>query len=153
MRTIVPAALLLAASLVAAQSDSGVAAKITALEKAWNQAYKAADRRALDAILDNHIVLTNDDGSAQTKAEFLESLTPSNSQEQQVTSESITVHVFGDVAIATGVFQAKGVEKGKRYSATVSWIPGCAKEKTGSVSELMRPRFFTEEVARCGKTV
>jgi ketosteroid isomerase-like protein len=116
MRTIFRAALLLAASLVAAQSNSSVAAKITALEKAWNQAYKAADRRALDAILDNHIVLTNDDGSAQTKAEFLESLTPSNSQEQQVTPESITVHVFGDVAIATGVFQAKGVEKGKRYS-------------------------------------
>jgi len=115
MRTIVPAALLLVASFLAAQSDSGVAGKITALEKAWNQAYKAADRRALDAILDDHIVLTSDDGSAQTKAEFLASLTPSSSQEQQVTPESIVVHVFGDVAIATGVFQAKGVEKGKRY--------------------------------------
>jgi ketosteroid isomerase-like protein len=116
MRTIVPAGLLLAASLVAAQSNSSVAAKIAALEKAWNQAYKAADRRALDAILDDHIVLTNDDGSTQTKAEFLASLTPSNSQEQQVAPESITVHVFGDVAIATGVFRAKGLEKGKRYA-------------------------------------
>jgi ketosteroid isomerase-like protein len=117
MRTMVPAALLVAASsFVAAQGDSNVTAKITALEKAWNQAYKAADRRALDAILDDHIVLTNDDGSAQTKAEFLDTLTPSSSQEQQVTPESISVRVFGDVAIATGVFQAKGVDKGKRYT-------------------------------------
>jgi ketosteroid isomerase-like protein len=117
MRTMVPAALLVAASsFVAAQGDSNVTAKITALEKAWNQPYKAADRRALDAILDDHIVLTNDDGSAQTKAEFLDTLTPSSSQEQQVTPESISVRVFGDVAIATGVFQAKGVDKGKRYT-------------------------------------
>ena len=117
MRTIVATALLVAASsFVAAQSDSNVTAKITALEKAWNQAYKAADRRALDAILDDHIVLSNDDGSAQTKAEFLASLTPTSSQEQQVTPESISVHVFGDVAIATGVFHAKGVENGKRYT-------------------------------------
>ena len=116
MKTIVAVVLLFAASpFLAAQSDSGVAAKITALEKAWNQAYKAADRGALNTILDDHVVLSNDDGSAQTKAEFLASLTPINSQEQQVTPESISVYAFGDVAIATGVFQAKGVEKGKHY--------------------------------------
>jgi len=117
VRTILLSALMCAAaSFVASQEASSVAAKITALEKAWNQAYKAADRRALDAILDERIVLTNDDGSAQSKAEFLASVNPTDSQEQQITPESITVHVFGDVAIATGVFQAKGVEKGKRYT-------------------------------------
>jgi Domain of unknown function (DUF4440) len=63
-----------AASLLATQSNSSVAAKITALEKAWNQAYKAADRRALDAIRDDHVVLTDDDGSTQTKAALLASL-------------------------------------------------------------------------------
>jgi ketosteroid isomerase-like protein len=117
MRTILLSTLMCAAtSFVVSQETSSVAAKITALEKAWNQAYKAADRRALDAILDERIVLTNDDGSAQSKAEFLASVKPTDSQEQQITPESITVHVFGDVAIATGVFQAKGVEKGKRYT-------------------------------------
>jgi ketosteroid isomerase-like protein len=117
MRTILLWTLMCAAtSFVVSQETSSVAAKITALEQAWNQAYKAADRRALDAILDERIVLTNDDGSAQSKAEFLASVKPTDSQEQQITPESITVHVFGDVAIATGVFQAKGVEKGKRYT-------------------------------------
>ena len=103
--------------LVQAQSDSdhGVESKIIALEKAWNQAYKAGDRRALDTILDNDIVLINDDGTVQNKAEFLASVTASNSQEQQVAPESMSVHVFGNAAIATGVFRAKGVEGGKPY--------------------------------------
>jgi ketosteroid isomerase-like protein len=96
-------------------SDRGVQSKIIALEKAWNQAYKLGDKRALDAILDNNIVLINDDGTVQTKAEFLGSVTSSSSQEQQVAPESMSVHVFGNTAIATGVFRAKGVEGGKPY--------------------------------------
>ena len=43
--------------LVLAQDDTdhGVQSKIIALEKAWNQAYKLGDKRALDAILDDDI--------------------------------------------------------------------------------------------------
>ncbi len=107
------------ATLVPAQDDtnSAVRSKIIALEKAWNQAYKAGDTRALDSILDNEIVLINDEGSVQTKAEFLASVksTKNNSQEQQVSPESMSVHVFGNTAISTGVFRAKGVEGGKPY--------------------------------------
>jgi ketosteroid isomerase-like protein len=107
------------ASLVPAQDDSesAVQTRIIALEKAWNQAYKAGDTRALNSILDNEIVLINDDGSVQSKAEFLRSVkaTGNNSQEQQVAPESMSVHVFGNTAIATGVFRAKGVENGKSY--------------------------------------
>lgn len=98
-------------------SESAVRSKIIALEKAWNQAYKAGDTRALDSILDSEIVLINDDGSIQSKAEFLQSVkaTGNNSQEQQVSPESMSVHVFGNTAIATGVFRAKGTEGGKSY--------------------------------------
>ena len=103
--------------LVLAQNDenSGVQSKIIALEKAWNQAYKLGDTRALKEILDDQIVLINDDGSIQTKAEFLASVQPAKSQEQQVAPESMSVRVFGDTAIATGVFRAKGLESGKPY--------------------------------------
>jgi ketosteroid isomerase-like protein len=103
--------------LVLAQDDADrvVQSKIIALEKAWNQAYKLGDKRALDRILDDQIVLINDDGTAQTKGEFLASIKKSNSQEQQVAPESMSVHVFGNTAISTGVFRAKGVEAGKSY--------------------------------------
>ena len=104
------------ASMCLAQDDPAVRGKIVALEKAWNQAYKAGDTRALSDLLDDHIVLINDDGSTQTKREFLDSVKATNSQDQQVAPESITVNVFGDTAIATGVFRATGVEGGKHYT-------------------------------------
>src|SRR4029077_4927115 len=98
-------------------SESAVRSKIIALEKAWNQAYKAGDIRALDSILANEVVLIRDDGSVQSKADFLASIktTANNSQEQQVSPEAMSVHVFGNTAISTGVFRAKVVEGGKSY--------------------------------------
>src|SRR5258705_13341254 len=88
-------------------SDSATKSKIAALEGAWNQAYKSGDTKALDAILDNAIVLVNDDGSVQSKSEFLASVKPpgaqAGSQEQQVAPESVSAHVVGNTAIATGV--------------------------------------------------
>jgi ketosteroid isomerase-like protein len=112
-------ALLCATALAQDPSDSVTRSKIVALEGAWNQAYKSADAKALDALLDNAIVLVNDDGSVQTKSEFLASVKPAGpqagAQEQQVLPESISVHVFGNAAIATGIFRAKGVEGGKPY--------------------------------------
>jgi ketosteroid isomerase-like protein len=106
----------------AAQTDTEAAtkSKIVALEQLWNQAYKSGDIKALDSILDDAIVLVNDDGSMQTKAEFLASVKPSaeqsSAQQQQVAPESFNVHVFGNVAIATGVMRVKGVEGGKAYT-------------------------------------
>jgi ketosteroid isomerase-like protein len=107
--------LLYAASLLAQDSSEAVRTKIIALEKAWNQAYKMADIRALNSLLDDHVILINDDGSTQTKDEWLKSVKATNSQEQQVSPESLSVRVYGNTAIATGVFRAKGTEGGKPY--------------------------------------
>jgi ketosteroid isomerase-like protein len=111
----------LASAWVAAQSDdAGAKSKVMALEQLWNQAYKSGDTKALDSILDEGIVLVNDDGSVQTKSEFLASVKASgaqtSAQQQQVAPESLNVHVFGPVAIATGVMRVKGVEGGKAYT-------------------------------------
>ena len=111
-----------AAICAVAQTDSYSAtqSKIIALEQLWNQAYKSGDVKALDSILDDAIVLVNDDGSMQNKAEFLASVKSSvpqpSVQQQQVAPESFNVHVFGNVAIATGVMRVKGVENGKAYT-------------------------------------
>lgn len=111
-----------AASCAAYSQDSEAAtkSKIVALEQLWNQAYKAGDTKALDAILDKEIVLVNDDGSVQSKSEFLASVKESPaqpaSQQQQVAPESLNVHVYGSTAIATGVMRVKGIENGKPYT-------------------------------------
>ena len=106
--------------VMAQNDDAGAKSKVMALEQLWNQAYKSGDTKALDSILDEGIVLVNDDGSVQTKAEFLASVKASgaqtSAQQQQVAPESLNVHVFGPVAIATGVMRVKGVEGGKAYT-------------------------------------
>ena len=112
---------LTALPLPAQNSDEAAAkSKVMALEQLWNQAYKSGDTKALDSILDDGIVLVNDDGSMQTKAEFLADVKATTAhptaQQQQVAPESLNVHVFGDVAIATGVMRVKGVENGKPYT-------------------------------------
>jgi ketosteroid isomerase-like protein len=116
MFVFVPAALLPAQT----DADSAIKSRIVALEQLWNQAYKSGDARALDSILDDAIVLVNDDGSVQTKAEFLASVKSyaqqPSAQQQQVAPESFKVNVFGNVAIATGVMRVKGVEAGKAYT-------------------------------------
>ncbi|MFZ1011389.1 MAG: nuclear transport factor 2 family protein, partial [Candidatus Sulfotelmatobacter sp.] len=66
-------------------------------------------------ILDNAVVLVNDDGSTQSKAEFLASLKSASLPERQISRESLTVHVFGISAIASGLLHVKGVENGKSY--------------------------------------
>ncbi len=104
------------AILASAQDVASVRSKIVALEKAWNQAYKLGDKHALNDLLDDEIVLINDDGSTQSKREFLAGVHAINAQEQQVAPESIDVHVFGDTAVAAGVFRARGVENGKPYT-------------------------------------
>jgi ketosteroid isomerase-like protein len=100
----------------AQDSDASIEGKIIALEKLWNQAYKGGDTKALDAILDDSIVLINDDGSIQTKKEFLASVKATNAQEQQVAPEFLKVYVHGNVAVATGVMRVKGVEGGRAYT-------------------------------------
>jgi ketosteroid isomerase-like protein len=97
-----------------AQEDEETArAQVLALEKAWNQAYKAADVKALSVILDNSLVLVEDDGSLKTKSEFLASIKAPTANQEQVAPESLTVRVFGNTAIAIGVIAVKETKAGK----------------------------------------
>ncbi|HEY3973692.1 MAG TPA: nuclear transport factor 2 family protein [Candidatus Sulfotelmatobacter sp.] len=110
------AALIPVAPLAAQDKSDAAVSKIIALEKAWNQAYKFRDKKALTEILHDSIVLVNDDGSLQSRSGFLASIDASApSDEQQAEPESISVYVFGDVAVATGVFRRREVKNGKSY--------------------------------------
>jgi ketosteroid isomerase-like protein len=106
----------LTVSSIAAQEESADVSKIVAMEKAWNQAFKLRDTKAIDALLDDGVVLVNDDGSLMSKSSFLAAVRSSgSSDDQQVTPESINVHVIHGVAVATGVFRSKGSENGKSF--------------------------------------
>jgi ketosteroid isomerase-like protein len=107
-------ALMVGAAPVALTQDDEVArTQVLGLEKAWNQAYKAGDIKALSSILDNSLVLVEDDGSLKTKSEFLASVKAANANDEQVAPESLTVRVFGNTAIAIGVIAVKEAKGGK----------------------------------------
>jgi ketosteroid isomerase-like protein len=97
----------------AQDEDTTARAQVLGLEKAWNQAYKVGDIKALSTILDNSLVLVEDDGSLKTKSEFLASVKASSANQEQVAPESLTVRVFGNTAIAIGVIAVKETKGGK----------------------------------------
>jgi ketosteroid isomerase-like protein len=101
---------------IVAQDNSYGQSKVIAMEKAWNQAYKSRDGKALGGLLHDSIVLVNDDGSLESKSGFLTDMTHAKpSANQQADPESISVRIFGNVAIATGVFRQEGFEHGKAF--------------------------------------
>jgi len=107
---------ILVAPLAAQQKTEVVESKIIALEKAWNQAYKFRDKKALTAILHDSVILINDDGTLQSRAAFLATVDAApSSDQQQAEPESISVLVFGDVAIATGVFRRITIKNGRSF--------------------------------------
>ena len=117
---------LIPARPLAAQSnndaDAQARSQVLALEKLWNQAYKAGDKKALASILDNSLVLVEDDGSLKSKADFLSSIKGPTANEEQVAPESLTVRVFGNTAIAIGVIGVKSKQGGKTVTRRERFI-------------------------------
>jgi ketosteroid isomerase-like protein len=91
--------------------QAGVRSKILALEQAWNQAEALNDLMALDALFDNGLVYVDFDGTLMTKAEFLAHAKVAHVQ--QVITQSMSVQVFGETAIVTGIYLAKEFKDGK----------------------------------------
>ena len=104
------------------ESDAQARSQVLALERLWNQAYKAGDTKALASILDNSLVLVEDDGSLKTKADFLSSIKGPTANEEQVAPESLTVRVFGNTAIAIGVIAVKAKQNGKMVTRRERFI-------------------------------
>ena len=94
-------------------SDEG--GRVLALETAWGHAIELKDTKALDQMLGNTFVGVEIDGSVSNKAEFLASIKDPSYQPSQAVNEQISVQVYGNAAVVTGIFRVKGMEKGKPY--------------------------------------
>ena len=78
--------------------------------------FQFRDAKAIDSFSDDGAVLMNDDGSLMSKAISVDRpRLEAVRRAAGVSPESISVYVVGGVAVATGVFRAKGVECGKPY--------------------------------------
>jgi ketosteroid isomerase-like protein len=112
-----------------AQDSSKLAAeegRLLALESAWNHAEQSKDAAALNQLLGESLVYVDYDGTLLSKKEFLETTLHNNVQQEQINNDGMTVHLYGNAAVVTGVYRDRGIEKGKPFQRhgrfTDTWV-------------------------------
>jgi uncharacterized protein (TIGR02246 family) len=96
---------------------NGEEGRIIALESAWDQAEQNKDAAALANLLADNIVYVDYDGSISTKQQFLAEVKSTDVTGEQINNEGVTVRLYGNnVAVSTGIYRDKGMEKGKPFS-------------------------------------
>lgn len=100
-----------------ATRPNGEEGRIIALESAWDQAEQNKDAAALANLLADNIVYVDYDGSISTKQQLLAEVKSADVTGEQINNEGVTVHLHGsNVAVSTGIYRDKGMEKGKPFS-------------------------------------
>jgi ketosteroid isomerase-like protein len=120
MRTLLTASLLAlgCAVLLIAQDSSKRSVeegRLLALESAWNHAEQSKDAAALNQLLGESLVYVEYDGTLLNKKEFLQATLNNNVEQEQINNDGMTVHVYGNAAVVTGLYRDKGIEKGKSF--------------------------------------
>jgi uncharacterized protein (TIGR02246 family) len=123
-------ALLVGTAASLAQSNSATEKAVAALEQQWLQAQKASNPDLVAPLLADKIVSTSEEGKVTGRAEILADL-----KSQKWTSAEyadVRVNVFGDTAIATGIFKGKGTDaSGKALDENVRWTDTWVKMPNG----------------------
>ena len=123
--------LLLLAGPLAGARNAPVSAHETetlliALENGWNQAQLHHDSKALDGLVADTFISTDDDGVLMTKAQFLADNKDLSYAPSLMTNSDVSVFVYGDVAVVAGIYHAKGLNKGKPFDHygrfTDTWV-------------------------------
>ena len=130
MRILLALCLCLASTTLAAQNSaepsSADRSLLIALENAWNQAQLHHDSKALEALVSDAFISTDNDGVIQNKAQFLaDNKDPAYAPSLMANSE-MRVFLYGKVAVIAGIYHAKGKYKGKPFDHygrfTDTWV-------------------------------
>jgi uncharacterized protein (TIGR02246 family) len=97
-----------AARLQAKKTAGGTEKAVAALEQQWLQSQKTNDPDLVAPLLADKFVSTGSDGKVESKAELLGR--SKATKYASVEYNDMKVTVFGDTAIATGGFKAKGTD-------------------------------------------
>jgi uncharacterized protein (TIGR02246 family) len=108
-----------------AQTTDGTEKAVAALEQQWLQSQKTNNPDLVAPLLAEKFVNTSSDGKVTSRAESL--VNAKATKYDSVDYENLKVTVFGDTAIATGLFTAKGTDpSGKpldmRERFTDTWV-------------------------------
>ncbi len=133
--TLVCCAVVLLSLLVAAQTKEskmggGTEQAVAALEQQWVDASKASNPEPLAPLLADKFVNTDAQGKEIGKAETLAHTKAAKWQTNQISDVKVTV--FGNTAIATGVWVGKGSdENGKPVDTHERWTDTWMKMSNG----------------------
>ncbi len=100
--------------------------QVMQFERAWNQAEAKQEVNAIASLMADTLAYTDYDGTFMNKTQYLRSVTKSDSKTDHLYDEGMTVRVYGNAAVAVGIYRETGVLKGKPYTRrarfTDTWI-------------------------------
>lgn len=100
--------------------------QIRQLERAWNQAEAKQEIKEVANLVDDTLLYTDYDGSIMNKAEYLRWVAAPEQKADHLYDEGLTVHAYGNAAVAAGIYRESGMNKGKHYVIrsryTDTWI-------------------------------
>ena len=112
------------------QAGGGTEKAVAALEQQWLQSQKTNNPDLVAPLLANKFISTDSDGKVTGKAETL--ATAKATKYDSADYEDVKVTAFGDTAIATGGFNAKGTDpSGKPLDVHERWTDTWVKMPNG----------------------
>ena len=114
-RCAIAAIILMLASPGFAQTKNAQAEQeIRAAERLWNESRVKADVAALDKLLADGWTVTHGGGTMDTKAQYLADLKSGDRKfSADVKEDDLTVRIYGDTAVASGLSDSKVTFKGQ----------------------------------------
>jgi hypothetical protein len=88
---------------------------LIALENAWNQAQLHHDSKALDELVADTFISTDNDGVFQTKAQFLADNKDPAYAPTLMTNSDERIFLYDNAAVVAGTYHAKGSFRGKPF--------------------------------------
>ena len=110
----VVAVLVLLAGYALASPNADDTAAVKGLEEKWAVAASKNDTAAVGSILADTSTLIGSDGTMRNKGEALAAM--KDRKYERAVEEDIKVSVYGDAAVATGIWRANGTEQGKPFA-------------------------------------
>lgn len=101
--------------------------KILALENQWNRAEQSKDIAARSHIFAPSMVYVDYDGSLRTRDQFLAYVKNDTSAPEQLVSEDLNIHSYGEFAVVTGIFRGRWSKGGKSTTLRGRYVDTWAK--------------------------
>ena len=118
--------LLVASVCVGQEANSADTSMLIALENAWNQAQLHHDSKALEMLLGDNFISTDNDGVLMTRAQYLADNKDPSYEPTLMANSDVKVFIYHGFAVVAGIYHAKGTSSGKAFDRygrfTDTWV-------------------------------